>query len=1179
LPHLSLSLLGPFQVTLDGEPVTAFESDKVRALLAYLVVEADRPHRRESLAALLWPDWPERSARANLRNSLANLRKAIGDRDATPPFLVITRETIEFNTASDHWLDVAAFNTLVETDKTGEPAIRRLGEAVTLYHGSFLEGLSVKDSVAFDDWSLLTRERLQRRALTTLDRLVTYYERRSEYELARDYAWHQVELEPWEEEAQQRLVRLLALSGQRSAALAQYEICCRLLADELGVEPAQETTALYERIKAREISPPRPRPVHNLPAPLVPFVGREAELAEIKDRLQDPTCRLLTLFGPGGIGKTCLALEAAAGQTDHFPHGVYLVSLAPLQSVETIMPAVAQAVGFSFYSGAEGGRIVDPHQQLLEYLRQKTMLLVMDNFEHLLALPLSSPPEGGKEGGTPKGGGAVDLVTDILRTAPGVKILATSRARLGLQGEHLFPTAGLDFPGSETARRRVLSTRYAGDAAQSAPLALQDAMQYSAISLFLQSARQVQSGFELTDDVLEDVVRICRLVQGMPLAILLAGAWMRMLTPAEIGAEIEKGLDFLQAAWRDLPDRQQSMRAVFDHSWNLLTARESEVMQALSVFRGGFTRESAQQVAGARLFELMTLVDKSFLERTSAPPSAPRTWSRYEVHELLRQYAAEKLDGSPAAGDTPRAARDRHNAYFARALRQWETDLKGPRQQTALAEIEADGENVRAAWNWAVEGTQVERLERAMDGLAESYWRRGRYQEGEAAFRGASEKLAEAANLSPTTSDEKAPSGAGVPLGRMLRVLARSLSWRSYFCRALGRRELATQFQQQSLALLERPEMAGQDTRRERALLCLHMGRNVSMSDYKRAKALTEQSLALYRQLDDRSKVAEVLLLLGSIANFQGAYGEAKRAFEEGLGTYQDLGDQKGIARSIAFLASNANRRSRFEEAESLARESVAKSQELADREETAFGLVILGKTLESLGRFVEALALLEDCLAIFGDLGRSGWIGSAHVELCELHLHLGQYGRAREHGKAGLALAREGGVRYRIAQAIRLLGSLALADEAYAEAQRLMRQSVAAYQDIGERGDIARARAVYAYALRGLGQPAQAKRCLVKVLRTVTEIQALMPLLYALPAAALLMADQGEGERAMELYALASRYPFVSNSRWFEDIAGKHIAAVAARLPQDVVAAAQERGRSRDLEAVVVNLLLELAA
>jgi predicted ATPase/DNA-binding SARP family transcriptional activator len=253
--------LGTFQATLDGEPIAGFESAKVRALLAYLIVESGAPQRRETLAGLLWPERAERAARNNLRHALSVLRTAIGDRNAahtergTPPFLLITRETIQFNRTGDVWLDVEAFRTLVEVRSESHTPCRHLEEAVAIYRGSFLEGFSVKGSPAFEEWSLLVRDRLQRQASMALLRLVRVYEARGEVARACRYARRQIELEPWHEEAHRRLMRLLALNGQRSAALVQYEACCRALRDELDVEPGVETVRLYERIRDGELTP------------------------------------------------------------------------------------------------------------------------------------------------------------------------------------------------------------------------------------------------------------------------------------------------------------------------------------------------------------------------------------------------------------------------------------------------------------------------------------------------------------------------------------------------------------------------------------------------------------------------------------------------------------------------------------------------------------------------------------------------------------------------------------------------------------------------------------------------------------------------------------------------------------------------------------------------------------
>ena len=476
MAHLDLSLFGNLAIQLDGRPVSGFVSDKVRALLAYLAVEMSQAHRREVLAALLWPERSEANARANLSQALFNLRSVLGDRSpaampgrsepsqASIPFLLVDGKTIQFNAVSDYRVDVISFQSLVRAcaDHTHPPGtgceayIQRLGEAVALYRGPFLGDLALKDSVPFEEWAAVRREELHRQALESLSRLAALYERRGEYERGLPYARRLVELEPWQEEGQRQLMRLLALSGQRSAALEQYEACRRALAQELDVQPEQQTIALYEGIRNGTATfhpgttPRVPTPVlgaarpaehapvslpTNLPAQALPFVGRERLLDDILMRLRDPTCRLLTLVGPGGCGKTRLAIEAGKRllgsgarlddlvQGAYLPaDGVFLVSLAPLHSPETIVPTIAAAVGCTL-SGRDPR---PPEGQLLERLRDKTVLLILDNCEHLL-------PE-------------MRLVSAILEAAPEVKVLATTRERLNVQGEHLLPVSGMELP-------------------------------------------------------------------------------------------------------------------------------------------------------------------------------------------------------------------------------------------------------------------------------------------------------------------------------------------------------------------------------------------------------------------------------------------------------------------------------------------------------------------------------------------------------------------------------------------------------------------------------------------------------------------------------------------------------------------------------------------------------------
>jgi DNA-binding SARP family transcriptional activator len=260
MAHLSIRVLGPLQVTLDGQPVAGFESDKARGLLVYLAVEAERRQTREKLAGLLWPDWLERSARSNLRRALANLRQVIGDDQASPPFLHISRQAIQFNSASDAWVDVSEFTGLVDAGASARDPSRqtvdRLEKAIALYRGEFLDGFSVADSAAFEEWISINRERANRQMVDGLYCLADCYEGYGEYEKALQHAWRQLELNPWREKAHRQVMRLLALSGQRGAALAHYETCRRLLDEELGVEPAAETRKLCEQIRGDKLEPP-----------------------------------------------------------------------------------------------------------------------------------------------------------------------------------------------------------------------------------------------------------------------------------------------------------------------------------------------------------------------------------------------------------------------------------------------------------------------------------------------------------------------------------------------------------------------------------------------------------------------------------------------------------------------------------------------------------------------------------------------------------------------------------------------------------------------------------------------------------------------------------------------------------------------------------------------------------
>ena len=1144
MARLSVRLLGSFQVTLDGQVVTEFTTDKTRALLAYLAVEAERPHRREVLAGLLWPDRPEPAARASLRSALMALRQVIGDRNAVAPSLDVTRQNIQFNRESDTWVDVKAFTALLEQVKREVPDVqstRVLEEAVELYRGEFLEGFSLPDSAAFEEWALLTREQLRRLVTEALEQMVDRYELAGEYEAALPHARRQVELDPWRERARRQLMRLLASSGQRGAALAQYEACRELLDQELGVEPAPETTALYNRIRTGEILAPADAtglPSHNLPPQSTPFVGREAELAEIGERLQEPACRLLTLVGPGGSGKTRLALEAAAVQLGRYTHGVFFVPLAALDRSEAIAPAVADALGFTFYQGPE------PRQQLLDYLRGKNMLLLMDNYEHVL-----------------EGAG---LVTQILRAAPKLKILATSRVRLNVGGEHRYPITGMDFPDLETP------TRTQEEPTQTVR-SVQEASHYGAIKLFLQGAQRAKPGFQLTDDNLSAVIRICQLTDGMPLAIRLAAPWVAVLSPGEIASELARSLDLLATDRRDILARQRSVRATLDYTWRLLTERERALMQALSIFRRGFTREAAAEITGVSLHELMALTNKSLLH-----PTLP---GRYEIHELLRRYAGERLDRTPDGGA---AVRDRHCAYYCASLARWAATLKGHRQKAAVTETRVDGANARVAWDWAAESGQVERLDQALEGLCRLYSGQGRLSEAETACEFAATRLAaiisgEVPGALNTHADGLVLHGLSLPKRseiESLRVLARILTWQAHFRTRMGRYEQARQLLQQSLDLLTDPVFVTLDTRAERAEALYRLADSFgSAGEFEDAAQFAEQSLQLYEALGNQWWMARVLVWKAFAA---ADFAEKKGLLEKSLALGRAVGDRSGeIANALYGLADLLMSQALFQEAEIAAREFIAVKREIDSRAEIAAGFQMLGSTFYWRGDYTQAVSPLEESLAIATDFGFSVEQVRVNMLLGFVKGHSGQYEEARDYAEMVLTLARERQVAWGIPGALFMLGMLALALNEYAEARQCLEKALPLAGKHGPSSSLT-AQLLGVYVNLRLNQLPQARAHLYEGLRA-TEMQDARLLIDTLPAIALFLAHLGDAERAVELYALASSYPYVANSHWYEDLAGQRIAAVAVTLPPAVVQAAQKRGRARDLWATAQELLEDL--
>lgn len=965
MPRLELSFLGPFQAALDGAPVSGFESEKVRALLAYLAVERDRPHSRDTLAALFWPERPDVTARKNLRQALTNLRAAIADEAAAPPFLLISRDRLQFNVASDHGDDVADFEGKIAAAGAHRhrrlagcwPCLERLAQAVGLYRADFLAGFFLQDCPEFDEWALLRREALRRRVLEGLFDLSGVHIQRGEFDRAAQFAQRQLDLDPWREEAHRQRMAALAALSQRSAALAQYEQCRQVLLEELGVEPDEATRSLHEQVRTGAFNPGVRAPSHNLPAETTSFVGREAELGQITEYLNDPERRLVTLVGTGGVGKSRLAVRAAASLLHSFADGVRYVPLAGVEGAGLLALSIAAACEFS----PLGKTATD--EQLLEFLRHKELLLVLDNFEHLL------------EGSA--------LVSEALRVAPRLAMLVTSREPLHLQAEWVLGIEGLAVPPGEALHGAGRSTAHLGDS-------------YAALRLFAERARQAKADFALSGDSVE-VARICRMLEGLPLGIELAAAWVRRQSVAEIARAIEHSLDFLTTTMRDAPPRHRSMRAVFDHSWSLLAEEEQRAYGALSVFRGGFTGEAVDAVTGAGPAVLAALADKSLLRRNEG--------GRFNLHPLLRQYAAGRL---AQRVEEQQQAEARHSAYFVGYLQRRTGALKGAGQPPAAREIGVESENIRAAWRRAGAAGDLDRVEQCMEGLLLYYVGQGYFREGAAVFEEVASLLS------------RADGDSIIEREKHELTLARLRARRAYCLAQLSETGRARELIERSLAVAQGHDAVGEIALCE-AVLALSAYVD---ADYSSAESHARASHALYLALADRWGLAEVSARLGVIRWALGDYAGAREHLEQSLSVYDELGYQPGQANCLDNLGVVARETGALVEARGYFHECARLCSQMGYKFRLAYAANHLGSVLYRLGEFEQAIEYLKQSLAIGREIGDRRVAGFSLSDLGDVARAAGRPGDGKLWLEEGLAVFREMGDRWGIAITLNMLAN-----------------------------------------------------------------------------------------------------------------------------------------------------------
>ena len=927
---LKFHLLGRPQITLNDQPVIDFASEKELLLFCYLACHPGE-HSRSQLAGLLWSEMSEERARANLSTAVYNLRQLC------PDALEVTRKTVALNPQQPVWLDTTFLQNAAHADTQTQAT------AVAHYRGLFLEGLYPPNAPELDSWLQQERERWRLSALTGLERLSHEQTRAGKWDEAIATLRRLLDLEPWREESHRLLMRLLASQGQFNAALVQYETCHRLLEEELGVEPMAQTTAVYERIRAA-----RQQSYHDkLPSYPAPLIDRAVEMRTLFTWLHDPKQRLVSLVGPGGSGKTRLAVAAASRHGYAFRDGVCFVPLAEADNEASLVQTMAAALGLTLSAGAE-------KTQLFDYLRGKEMLLVLDNVEQALER-------------------VADLVVALLEIAPRLYLLVTSREYLQLRLETRLPLDGLSLPPDDSA---VPASGILADC--------------DAVRLFVQEARRIKPDFRLNEHEFA-AAALCRMVEGLPLAIELAAALLDAQTPEQLLTQIGKGFDLLTTTMRDVPTRHRGLRVIFDYSWTRLTPEQQTALARLALFHGGFTGPAAAAVAGASEALLVTLVAKSLVRREAS--------GRYSLHTVIRQYALERLENRDLVAD-------QYATYFAGQVERATTDLHGPQQTAVARHLLADLANIEASWQMAVAAGKVDMLLAMAPGLTRFYQVAGLFQAGAAAFKTALAGLPSAPSALPIyhaifllEQHEYAAAEAAVATALAAGLGDSGLLAQAHLITTAvhlqqGKPEAGRETSVQALAAAEAAQIPWLEAQAWRRI-----GELAERSgDYNQAEAAISQALAIYETSGDPLGLAQTYQALGVVHFRRGDMPGARELLQNALAVQRQV-DANGLssARVLVNLGSVVGNLGQKEESRRYFQEALTVFQQTGDRSGAALASDMLGEAAAYRYDFAEARAYLEQALVLRQEIGQRKGIADARRHLADLAIRLGAYDQARE--------------------------------------------------------------------------------------------------------------------------------------------------------------------------------------
>lgn len=978
---------------------------KGQALLVYLAVTG-QAHTRSTLAGLLWGSLPEESARANLRLTLSRLWKLLPE-----DLFDATRQTVALRPGA-FTLDLTAFRTNI--GNAARPTTTAvLQQATALYRGSFLHGFAIADALEFEDWQLVQQAQWQQTAVSTLQRLILQARQENQLPIAIAAARQLLTIEPWDEEAHRQLIWLLAQSGQRSSALAQYETCRRLLADELAVEPEPATTQLAAQIRAGEWvsetpTPPLPLPPtpgHNLPTQFTPFIGRKAELAQLLTLLQRDNVAQgiawVTLVGEGGVGKTRLAVAAAERLLTRFADGVWFVSLAeqetavstPTTTADTIATTLAAAIQLNLSAGQP------PHQQLLTYLQSKQSLIILDNFE--TALPGAS------------------FVRDLVAAAPHLTLLITSREPLHYQAEFLL---------------RLESMAVTPDEHQEAAL-------LDSVQLFAERAERATGKSWLTPARLPQVVEICRFVNGLPLALELAASWTRWLEPEEILQALQENALTLEATAQDIAPRHRSLNAVFAYSWQRLAPDEQRLLARLSVFRHTFHLDAARAVAQAQRPLLFALMDKSLVHRQAG--------GYMGLHALLRQFAASKL---AELGEDEAGLADRHADYFLRWAGEQEAALNGRSPHETVPHMHHNASNLTQALQWASERPLPNALAAGLEGMAAFWQITGRFEEGNHLLAQAIVKL------------------TAVP--DQTRLLANLHIRRADLLHDMARQSETETMVQRGLELAEAigDEWVLANGRLRLGQLYWRYGHyEAAAEELDTAKRLAQRTGQTRLEAIIWRSQATLMWRLGDLP-------KAQSDSLQSLTLHQQVGDIRGENRTRHFLGILALNQHNYPLVQSYLEPVLQSARAIGDRPMVMGACGLLAESASQLYQVDKAVAYFQEDLALAQEMGMQWSIGSNKTNTGDLWLRLGNFAAAQTCYEQALQIFRQVGLTLGVSHVLGFMGFLAALREAFDNGRLLCQEALTLAKESNVPREMTFAHTFLAHNLAGLGQWREAR-------------------------------------------------------------------------------------------------------